>query len=140
MITVMDTHSAARRPHAVVRAGGGLWVNWWDGAQWHRADEGFPAGNSLSDRVGVITMTGMSTAGQRLYVFVRSSDGFLWMDWRDGSWCHSAGQSTPGGQTVDRVGATNVLTPNPPIAGTLQAPSRIRPSALPTCPGCGHWR
>jgi hypothetical protein len=111
VITVMDTPTAAERLYAFVRASDGhLWVNWWDGAQWHWADQGTPGGNTVSGGVGAVTVKDAPGAAPRPYAFVRASDGHLWVNWWDGAQWHWADQGTAGPSTVaDGIGAITVM-------------------------------
>jgi hypothetical protein len=52
----MDDPNAPQRPYAfVIGSDGQLWVNWWDGAAWHWADQGTPSSASIAASVGVLT-------------------------------------------------------------------------------------
>ena len=49
--------------------------------KWSWANQGKPAGVTISGPVGVLTMMDTPTSVQRPYVFVRGSDGNLWVNW-----------------------------------------------------------
>jgi hypothetical protein len=72
---------------------GNLWVNRWDGSEWHWENLQRPTstdsqGNTvtinLSGLVGVLTVKDTTTSAERPHVFVLGNDGNLW-EW-DGSW------------------------------------------------------
>src|SRR3984893_8871559 len=56
--TVMDSPQAAQRPYAFVAGSdGNLWLNWWDGAQWHWSNQDKPPGLVIvAGPVGVTTV------------------------------------------------------------------------------------
>jgi hypothetical protein len=54
VITYLE--AGIQRIYAFVQGGNGrLYVNYWDGAAWHWADQGVPAGTTVSDGPWVIT-------------------------------------------------------------------------------------
>jgi hypothetical protein len=82
VLTVMDTPTSPQRPYVFVQGSdGNLWVNWWDGAQWNWTNLGMPSlGVTISGLVGVLTVMDTPTSPQRPCVFVRGSDGNLWVN------------------------------------------------------------
>ena len=81
-----------------------LYVNYWDGSQWHWADQGTPPGAPLHDPStlygesnppGVITY--LEGGKQRIYAFVRDYNGHLYVNFWDGAGWHWADQGTPPG-------------------------------------------
>jgi len=116
-ITVADGPQAAQRPYAFVRAGDGtLWVDWWSGSAWRWSSLGQPGG-WIAAGVGAITVQDNPQAPQRPYVFVRTTDGNLWLDWWTGSAWQWSNQGQPSGGVNASVGAITVQD-NP------QAPQR----------------
>jgi len=80
--TVMDTPISPQRPYVfVLGSDGNLWVNWWTGGQWTWANQGKPEGENISGSVGVLTVMDTPMSPQRPHVFVRGSDGNLWINW-----------------------------------------------------------
>ena len=97
VVTVMDSPRAAQRPYAFVRGSdGNLWLNWWNGTQWHWSNQGNPPGlATVTGPVGVITVMDSPQAAQRPYAFVRGSDGNLWLNWWNGTQWHWSNQGKP---------------------------------------------
>jgi hypothetical protein len=78
--------SQPQRIYAFVRGPNGhLHVNWWDGSHWAWADQGVPPGTTVEGApVGVVTYREDSHP-QRIYAFVRGTNGNLCVNWWDGS-------------------------------------------------------
>ena len=113
-----------RRIYAFVRgANGHLYVNWWDGFQWRWADQGQPPGTTMSGSPSVITYQEKLLSGgylpQRIYAFVRGTNGKLYVNWWNGNQWQWADQGQPPGTTV--VNSPGVTTYKP---GVVQ-PQRI---------------
>src|SRR5208337_4864839 len=62
-------------------ANGHLYVNSWNGSAWHGADQGTPAGTTLTGNPGVITYVQGGT--QRIYAFDRGANGHLYVNYWD---------------------------------------------------------
>jgi hypothetical protein len=72
VLTVMNSPTSSQRPYAFVMGSDGhLWVDWWNGSAWGWADLGKPAGATIDDTVGVLTVKDSPTSGQRPYIFMR---------------------------------------------------------------------
>jgi immune inhibitor A len=83
-----------QRIYAFVRgANGHLNVNYWNGSAWHWADQGVPAGTTVSDAPCVITY--LEGGKQRIYAFVRGANSHLDVNYWDGSAWHWADQGQP---------------------------------------------
>jgi hypothetical protein len=83
-----------------------LHVHYWNGVQWQWADQGLPAGTSVSSAPGVITY--LEAGQQRIYAFVQSRNGHLHVhSWNGAQW-QWADQGTPAGTTV--ASAPGVVT------------------------------
>ena len=126
-VTGMVTPTAPQRPFAFVRGNDGrLWANWWNGSTWKWEDHGMPpsnglGGTSVAAEVGVLTVAwpsgGMKDNSptafeKRPFVFVRGSDGHLWVNWWGGvtqKWDRSD-QGIASGGIAAGVGA---VTTNP---------------------------
>ena len=109
VLTVMDDPNAAQRPYAfVVGSDGKLWINWWDSAAWHWANQGTPPSASIAASVGVLTVMDDPNAAQRPYALVVGSDGQLWINWWDGAAWHWANRGTPPSAGI--VASVGVLT------------------------------
>jgi len=109
-LAAAETPTGPKLPHAFVRASDGhLWLNRWDGKTWQWQDLGAPPEVEIRGKVGVITVQDSLGAPERPYVFVRGSDGNLWLNWWNGqSWQWSnQGQPAHGKFTV-AVGAISV--------------------------------
>ena len=79
------------------------------GLKWSWANQGKPAGVTISGPVGVLTMMDTPTSAQRPYAFVQGSDGNLWVNWWNGSvWSWANQGNPPGVATVS--GPVGVLT------------------------------
>ena len=76
---------------------------------WKWANQSKPAGVTISGPVGVLTMMDTPTSAQRPYVFVRGSDGNLWVNWWNGSVWNWANQGNPPG-VATIGGPVGVLT------------------------------
>jgi hypothetical protein len=87
-------------------ANGHLNVNYFDGFTWHWADQGVPPGTNVADVPGVITY--VQAGVQRLYAFVRCTNGHLGVNYYDGSAWHWADQGVPPGTTM--IDAPGVFT------------------------------
>jgi hypothetical protein len=79
----------------VRNANGHLYVNFWDGVQWNWADQGAPKGVKVWGVPGVITYPGAGK--QRIYAFVTSEDGHLYVNFWDGVQWNWADHGTPQG-------------------------------------------
>ncbi len=62
---------------------------------WNWNDQGTPPGEKIDDAIAAVSYQG------RPYVFIRATDGHLWVNWWDGSAWHWNDQGTPPGKTVD---------------------------------------
>jgi hypothetical protein len=72
-----------------------LWQSWWTGTVWQWDDLGTPDVATVAGGIGVTVLdlaaAGSSTGGRQApYVFVRGSDGHLWLNWWDGTTSLSA--------------------------------------------------
>jgi hypothetical protein len=118
-LTVQDNPTAQTRPHTFVRASDGhLWVNWWDGAAWHWADQGTPPGKTIGPAIGALTVRDNPNAQTRPHVFVRTTDGHLWVNWWDGAGWQWADQGTPPGKTIPAGDIGTLTVRNNPTAQT----------------------
>jgi hypothetical protein len=85
-----------------------LEVNYWDGAAWHWADQGLPAGMS-GIAVPPMAITYMDGAGhQRIYAFCVGSNLHLVVNYWDGFSWHWADQGLPAGASW--VAGPNAVT------------------------------
>lgn len=107
VITYNDD-SNNRRIYAFIRGNDGhLHVNFTKGSNWQWADRGTPPRTTVEGSPGVITYKD-DTDTQRIYAFVRGSDGHLYVHYWKGSqwlWAH---RGTPTGTTVK--GSPGVIT------------------------------
>jgi hypothetical protein len=87
---------------------GHLAVNYWDGNSWHWADQGAPAGTTVTGVPNAITYN--EGGVQRIYVFVRGANGHLLVNYWDGNSWHWADQGTPAGTVVSTSGELAVTT------------------------------
>jgi hypothetical protein len=87
-------------------ANGHLEVDYWDGKQWRWADQGTPAGSTVTLAPSAVTYAQGGT--QRIYAFARGSNGHLEVNYWDGSkW-----------QWSDRGEPSNAYINSPPSAVT----------------------
>jgi hypothetical protein len=93
-----------RRAYVFVRgADGQLYVNYWDGVWWHWAKQGVPSGTTtVSGSPGAVTFKEPNLP-QRIYAFVRASDGHLHVNYWDGNSWEWADQGVPPGSTVSNL-------------------------------------
>ncbi len=119
VITVKDTPTSPQRAHVFVQTNDGdLSVNWWDGTQWHWTNQGRPPGQTINGPAAVLTVVEAPTDAQRPHVFVRCSDGNLWMNWWNGSDWIWTNQRNPGfGIRGASMGACTVMD-------TMKSPQR----------------
>ncbi|EPH39725.1 hypothetical protein STRAU_7204 [Streptomyces aurantiacus JA 4570] len=106
-VTMKDDPQAMQRPYVFVRGYDSRlhvnwWdgnVNWWDGKAWHWSDQGTPAGRTVIEKVGAITVQDGPNAQQRPYAFVVTDDSKLHVNWwearRAGVWSVRASESSP---------------------------------------------
>jgi hypothetical protein len=108
-IRLLDPLVNTERPYTFVRGSdGNLWINWWSGSQWSWANQGKPAGG-IAGSVGARPVRDTSTSVQRPHVFVRGTDGHLWLDaWNGAKW-NWADQGSPSA-AVTVSGPAGVLT------------------------------
>jgi hypothetical protein len=101
-----------------------LYTNYWDGSQWQWANQGNPSdGQDLYLEVGATTYQ-ESAQPQRIYAFVRRTDGHLWVNYWNGSKWQWANQGKPPGTSL--VGGPAVTTyQDPPVGQQGQKPQRI---------------
>ncbi|MFD0416604.1 hypothetical protein [Streptomyces sp. NPDC127108] len=109
-VTMKDDPQSAQRPYVFVRGyDSRLHVNWWDGKAWHWSDQGTPAGRTIIEKVGAVTVQDGPHAQQRPYAFVITDDSKLHVNWWDGSKWHWSDQGAPGGRLVrEGVGVVSV--------------------------------
>jgi hypothetical protein len=74
---------------------GHLVVNYWDGFNWHWADQGLPAG--VSEVTNPTAITYVSGGHQLIYVFAAANNGHLVVNYWDGFAWHWADQGIPAG-------------------------------------------
>lgn len=83
-----------RRIYAFMRgANGHLYVNYWNGSGWQWADQGAPARASVASPPNALTY--LEGTRQRIYAFVRASDGHLHVNFWDGTRWRWADQGRP---------------------------------------------
>jgi hypothetical protein len=82
-----------------------LYVNYWDGAKWHWAGQGMPAGANVYDNPGAITY---KDGARRIYAFARGKDSRLYVNYWDGAKWRWADQGKPASANV--VGTPGVIT------------------------------
>jgi hypothetical protein len=110
VLTMMDNPNAVQRPYVFVRGTDGhLWVDWWDGAAWNWTDLSTPHNVGIAEPVGVLTMMDNPGAVQRPYVFVRGTDGHLWVDWWDGAWNWTDLSTPPNAGIAEAVGVLTMM-------------------------------
>ena len=110
VVTVMDTPTSSQRPYIFVKGNDHhLWVNWYDGSNWHWTDQGAPSAG-LGDAVGVVTVMDTPTSSQQPYVFIKDTQGSLWVNWYDGSnWHWTDQEGAPAGGLGRAVGVVTVM-------------------------------
>jgi hypothetical protein len=109
VITYQDG-AGVRRIYAFVRGNDRhLYVNYWDGAAWHWADQGAPpsTGVAFQSDPGVVTYR-QGTNPQRIYAFVNGDSGHLFVNYWDGSRWNWADQGSPQSSFV--IDTASVLT------------------------------
>lgn len=74
---------------------GRLTANVWDGTKWNWVDQGLPSGAEVSDGPAVLTFR-EGNEPRKIYVFVRGSNGRLYVNWWDGTRWAWAEQGQPG--------------------------------------------
>ena len=72
---------------------GHLEVNYWNGSAWQWADQGTPAGTTLTGNPGVVAYQQGGT--ERIYAFDRGANGHLYVNYWNGSAWNWADQGTP---------------------------------------------
>jgi pimeloyl-ACP methyl ester carboxylesterase len=78
-VTVMDTPTSPRRPHAFVEGDDyNLWCFYWSGSAWSWLNMSKPPGANILGLVGAVTVMDTPTSPQRPHLFVSCSDGNLW--------------------------------------------------------------
>lgn len=109
--TVMDTPSSAQRPYIFVQSSdGNLWLNFWNGIEWPWADLRTPGLRTIRFGIGVITVMDTPASAQRPYAFVQTIDGYLYVNWWNGSEWIWADLGTPPGRTLNRgIGVITVM-------------------------------
>src|SRR6266568_3085971 len=109
VVTVMDTPTSSQRPYIFVKGNDHhLWVNWYDGSNWHWTDQGAPSAG-LGDAVGVVTVMDTPASSQRPYVFIKDTQGSLWVNWWNGHVWHWTSLGAPTGGLGDAVGVVTVI-------------------------------
>jgi hypothetical protein len=68
-------------------------VNYWNGSAWQWADQGTPAGTTLTGNPGVVAYQQGGT--ERIYAFDRGANGHLYVNYWNGSAWNWADQGTP---------------------------------------------
>jgi kumamolisin len=111
VLTVMDSPGSAQRPYVFVRGSdGNLWVNWWDYTTWVWSSLGTPPSVGIGNEIGVLTVMDSPSSAQRPYVFVRGSDGNLWLNWWDyTTWVWSSLGTPPSVGIGEAVGVLTVM-------------------------------
>ncbi|MFD9070849.1 hypothetical protein [Streptomyces lasiicapitis] len=113
-VTMKDDPQAVQRPYVFVRGyDSRLHVNWWDGKAWHWSDQGTPAGRTVIEKVGAITVQDSPSAQQRPYAFVITDDSKLHVNWWDGKAWQWSAQNTPPGRVIERPGEALTMQDNP---------------------------
>jgi hypothetical protein len=116
-VSVKNTPRSVERPYAFMRASDGhLWAYWWNTSRrWLWSDLGTPPNRSIDAGAIAAIAIKNGSAAQRPQVFIRASDGHLWLlSWTGSAWQWSD-LGTPPGRTVD-IGAIGAL-------GIKQSPS-----------------
>ena len=111
--TAMDTAQSAQRVHVFVRGSDDhLWLNRWAYDHWEWSKQSPPLALPdlrLDASIGVISVMDTPQSAQHPYAFVRGNDGWVWMNWWDGShWHWSPLGSPPGVAVAFGIGATTV--------------------------------
>ncbi|MFH8900476.1 hypothetical protein ACH4HG_29385 [Streptomyces coeruleorubidus] len=115
-VCVKDNPQASQRPYVFVRGSDSrLHANWWDGGKWQWSDHGVPAGRTILEKVGSVTVRDTPGAAQRPYTFVIGDDSKLYSNWWDGSQWHWADHGAPSGRWV-REGVGVVVVQDSPNA------------------------
>lgn len=103
-VTYRDNQGKQRIYVFVSRNDDHLLVNYWDGQQWHWADQNTPPGTDVTGQPAAITY--LEGGQQRIYAFVGGEDDNLHVNWWDGSQWAWASQGNPGRP----VGAAAAIT------------------------------
>jgi hypothetical protein len=107
VVTYLDA-AGQQRIYAFVRgADNRLYVNFWDGFLWRWANQGTPSGTDLNSDPAVVTYRD-AAGNQRIYAFVRGSNGDLCVNFWDGARWYWGDQGRPTDTTV--AGAPEVVT------------------------------
>ncbi|UUU29681.1 hypothetical protein JIX56_07140 [Streptomyces sp. CA-210063] len=115
-VTVKDNPQVGQRPYVFVRGSDSrLHANWWDGGKWQWSDHGVPAGRTILEKVGSVTVRDTPGAAQRPYTFVIGDDSKLYANWWDGSQWHWADHGAPSGRWV-REGVGVVVVQDSPTS------------------------
>jgi len=101
VITYKNGSQPRRMDVWVTGSDGHLYANYWtSGTPWKWGDYGTPLGTTVSENPSVITYKD-GTQPQHRHVFVRGTDGHLYMHFNIGSGWQWDDLGTPGGATVD---------------------------------------
>jgi hypothetical protein len=92
-ITFLDSAGHQRIYVFAQGSNGHLVVNYWDGVNWHWADQGLPAGTTSVWRSSPITYVD-SSGHRRIYVFARADNGHIVVNYWDGFSWHWADHGT----------------------------------------------
>ncbi|MFD9435930.1 hypothetical protein [Streptomyces sp. NPDC060002] len=109
-VTMKNDAKAEQRPYVFVRGyDSRLHINWWNGKVWDWSDQGTPAGRTIIEKVGAVTVQDGPNEQQRPYAFVITDDSKLHVNWWDGIKWNWSDQGAPSGRHIrEGVGVVSV--------------------------------
>jgi hypothetical protein len=111
-VSIQTGSTSADQARAYVRGPGGrLWACAWSGTQCAWSDHGTPPGRTVdAGAIAAVAARSAPTAAQEPRIFVRGSDGHLWVSWWNGTGHAWSDLGPAAGATVDAgaIGATLV--------------------------------